>query len=199
LHWAMAVERHLHDMGVNTAITRDKDITLSLSDRAAYAKYFQRPLFVSLHYNGATNQQAKGIETFFYNQASRRLASLVQDALIRATGAKDRGVKNRGFKVICENVAPVAVLVEGGFLSNVSERTRISQIAYREMQAHAVATAIAAFMGRHPMALPPQPRRTVLVRQPIPQSPRTAVPVWVSAAPANTISSSFQRLTRFWR
>ncbi len=148
LSLALAVEHYLHNYGINTAITRDRDLTMSLEKRARYASYFQKPLFVSLHYNAAPRASAHGIETFYYSKESRTLAALVQNALVRSTHAHDRGVRHRGFHVLRKNVAPVSILVEGGFLTNIRERAKVAHPSYRDVQARAIASAIAMFMGR---------------------------------------------------
>lgn len=148
LKLALAVEHYLHDHGINTAITRDRDSTLSLPKRAEYAAHFKNPVFVSLHYNAALRPSAHGVETFYHSSKSQALAMLIQNALIQGTGAEDRGVRNRGFHVLKNNKAPVAVLVEGGFISNLHERLKVSHPGYRDTQAQAIASAIATFLGR---------------------------------------------------
>ena len=78
--------------------------------------------------------------------ASRRAARIVQRALLRATGAADRGVVERsdltGF-----NWADVpVVLVETGFLSNPAESARLHSPAYELRVARGLAAGVAAFV-----------------------------------------------------
>ncbi len=168
LRLALAVERALHELGINTAITRADDRFLSLDQRARYARHFANPVFVSIHYNGATRTGANGIETFHANnRASREFAIVVQHALLEATGATNRGVKNGSrLRVLRSNAAEASILVEGGFLSNPQERARIAQPHYQQHQASAIASGIHAFLSKRsgPKLLPaPSPSPSLLV------------------------------------
>lgn len=156
LQLAFALEQRLHDLDIDTAITRDRDVYLSLGERARYPAKFSGPkLFVSLHYNAHERKGAKGIETFYHSMASRSLATRIQSALIRSTRATDRGIKQRrDLGVLRSNKADVAVLVEGGFLSNHSERQCIAHPGYRDLQARAIAEAIAGYVGKPPRPTP---------------------------------------------
>ena len=156
LQLALVLEQRLHDLNIDTAVTRDRDVYLSLSDRARYPAKFSGPkLFVSLHYNAHEREGAKGIETFYHSAASRSLATRIQGALIRSTRATNRGTKQRrNLGVLRSNTADVAVLVEGGFLSNRLERQRIAHPGYRDLQARAIAEAIAGYVGKSPRPMP---------------------------------------------
>ena len=150
LQLAIALEYHLHNLGIDTALTRDRDIFIELADRARYAGKFTGPkIFVSLHYNAHERAGAKGIETLYRSPKSRSLAQYIQSALVQQTRATDRGIKVRtDLRVLRSNSAPVSVLVEGGFLSNPQERLRIADPRYRDLQAAVIASAIAHYMGR---------------------------------------------------
>lgn len=164
LQLALALEQRLHDLDIDTAITRDRDVYLTLKERAEYASKFTGPkLFVSLHYNAHTRKEAKGVETFFHDMSSRSFALRIQKALTQRTGAQDRGAKQRrNLGVLSKNKAHVAVLIEGGFLSNRAESARIANPAYRDLQARAIAEAIASYVGK-PV---PQSRRARTVANP---------------------------------
>ena len=168
LRLALQVEARLHDMGFNTGITRDKDVSVSLAKRAQLAGAYPAPIFVSLHYNGAQRAGAQGVETFYANHASRELARFVQHQLVGRTGAVDRSIKNgKKLHVVGKSRAPVAILIEGGFLSNPAERQRITDPNYREIQALAIASGIVDFLqfrnhpAPPPVARQPRPKTTV--------------------------------------
>ena len=138
----LAVEFYLHEMGIDTAVTRTGDYTLSQEARASYARHFALPIFVSLHYNGSQHSKARGVECFYGNAASKKLATRIQNTLVHQTGAPSRGIKRGNhLKVLHRNKAPEAVLIEAGFLSNPFEGHRISQRSYRFVQARAIAIA----------------------------------------------------------
>ena len=76
---------------------------------------------------------------------SRDLATKVQQSLIRATGAANRGVKSDTFVVILHPTTP-AILTEIGFGSSPTEGPKLASPAYRDRIAGAIAEAIAAYL-----------------------------------------------------
>lgn len=72
------IERNL---ALRVVLTRDKDIDVSLENRAAIANNNRADLFVSIHANGAFRPKAHGSETYFLSlkasdEEARRLAYL---------------------------------------------------------------------------------------------------------------------------
>ena len=68
-------------MGSEVVLTRDRDVDVSLENRAAIANNHKAGLFISLHANGAVQKKAAGSETFFLSlnatdEETRRLAYL---------------------------------------------------------------------------------------------------------------------------
>lgn len=76
---------------------------------------------------------------------SSRLAYAVQEALIAQTGAVDRGVQQAPFYVLMGLDAP-AVLIEVGFISHPDESKRLSDTAYQERLARAIAAGLTKFL-----------------------------------------------------
>jgi len=77
---------------------------------------------------------------------SRQLAHYVQAALLQATGAVDRGVRQAPFYVI-RNARIPAILVEVGFANHPVEGRRLQADAYRQTLAEAMAKAILQFLN----------------------------------------------------
>ncbi len=72
------IERNL---GLTVILTRDRDVDVSIENRAAVANNHKAGLFISIHANGAVQRKAAGSETFFLSlnatdEATRRLAYL---------------------------------------------------------------------------------------------------------------------------
>jgi len=72
------IERNL---AYHVVLTRDKDIDVSLENRAAMANNNKADLFISIHTNSSYRKKARGSETFFLglnatDKESRRLAYL---------------------------------------------------------------------------------------------------------------------------
>lgn len=76
---------------------------------------------------------------------SASLAHTVQQSLVAATGAKDRGVRQNLFYVIRTARIP-AVLVEVGFVSNAAEGQRLDTADYQQLIAQALADGIVDFL-----------------------------------------------------
>jgi N-acetylmuramoyl-L-alanine amidase len=170
LDWARRLAPLLATNGWRVFLTRTTDTDLSLSNRIAFAEAHKAGVFVSLHFNSsAPNDQQTGLETYcltpagmpstvtrgygddaglaFPNNAfdpqNLQLALRVHRALLQVNGRHDRGVRRARFLGVLRGQHCPAVLVEGGYLSNVQEARRIADPAYRQKLAEAVAQALA--------------------------------------------------------
>lgn len=164
LQIAQRVQKHLSKYGYKVKLTRVNDRRMELSQRSNAANSSKADLFVSIHMNAASNRTVSGIETFaltapgapssgsklvqYNNYAgnnaannSLSLAWFVQDAVIKATKAADRGVKHSRFVVLRETRCP-AILIECGFISNRTEENKLGSAAYQEKIAKAIARGI---------------------------------------------------------
>ncbi|MEQ9811053.1 N-acetylmuramoyl-L-alanine amidase, partial [Streptococcus jiangjianxini] len=158
------VRAKLERLGYRVITTRDTDSYLDLLPRSKKANQSLADLFVSIHFNASTSPSANGIETYYYQyypeyqpainktyhenaerlKRSATLATAIQTAAIRATGAKDNGVLRNTFAVLRETTAP-AVLLELGYMSNYAERNRITKGDYQEKLANAIVSGILSY------------------------------------------------------
>lgn len=108
-------------------------------------------IFISLHNNGAESTAADGFENFASDQdiLGSRLANIVQSEVIAATPLDDRGARNTDFYVLKWSHMP-AILIEGGFLTNYSDRAYLTSYTGRTTLARAVATAVDKFLATDP-------------------------------------------------
>ena len=148
LKTALMVRNELARRGYKVVMTRGRDVAVPLEQRAALANRVRADLFVSIHYNAAPQPTAEGIEVFYYAKAeskrraaSKKLATMALDKLIRATGAVSRGVKDGNYCVIRQTEMP-AILIEGGFMTHQKESQKITELAYQKKIALAIAEAI---------------------------------------------------------
>jgi N-acetylmuramoyl-L-alanine amidase len=126
-------------------------------ERAERCNRAHAALMLRIHADGSTDPALHGVSTLTPDlhrgwtddvyRPSLRAARLVQRALVRATGAPDRGIVFRsdltGF-----NWADVPViLVETGFMSNPAEAARLRSPAYELRVARGLAAGVAAFVG----------------------------------------------------
>jgi len=129
--------------GIKVVMTRDDDRFVSLTERTNIANRYggSDAVFVSIHYNAALREGAYGIETYYNNKRAYRLAALVHPGVIRAMDSIDRGIRQRGYRVLRKNRLP-AILVECGYLTNHLEGKRASESNYRQRIALAIASGI---------------------------------------------------------
>jgi N-acetylmuramoyl-L-alanine amidase len=139
---ATRLEKRLRKAGFRTVMTRKRDVFVPLGTRVAIANRYRDGVFVSVHFNSAEREGARGFETYYAGgSASYRLAAEIQRNLLRTTRTENRGVKRRGFYVLRKTRIP-AVLVECGFLTNRQEGRLSLSSRHRERLAAAIASAI---------------------------------------------------------
>ncbi len=141
LDTAFRLESKLKSLGYQTVMTRRSDYFISLPQRVSTANRYKNAIFVSIHFNYTWKQDVSGLETFYSSEQGRRLAYHVQNSLIKRTRTVDRKVKYARFYVIRNSTLP-AILVEGGFVSNSSERNRMKSAYFRDSIAQGVADGI---------------------------------------------------------
>ena len=141
LDTAFRLESKLKAMGYQTVMTRRSDYFISLPQRVSTGNNYRNAIFVSIHYNYTWKQEVSGLETFYSNEESRRLAQCVQNSLIQRTRTVDRSAKYARFYVIRNSTVP-AILVEGGFVSNANERSRMKSAWFRETIAQGIVDGI---------------------------------------------------------
>lgn len=139
------VAKQVRDMlvkkGYVVQMTRDSDIYVSLQDRVAISENFMPDIFISIHVNSSTGNEASGIETHYYHQESILLAQTLHASLASAINTKNRGLFKSKFYVINHTTAP-AILMEIGFISNSAERAELSGSARRKATVKAIVEGV---------------------------------------------------------
>ena len=114
----------LKNRGHQIKYTRTKDKELTLQERCDISNAFDADVFVSIHLNSSTNDEAEGIETWRYKNVgdkTKKLAENIQTQLIAMTGCKNRGVKTSESLYVLKHTKASAALIEVGFISNPAE------------------------------------------------------------------------------
>ena len=138
---ALRIEDILRRSGVTTVMTRRRDRTVSLDDRARMANHFPNSLLVSIHFNANRIQAYQGFETFYRSQSGQTVARSIQRALAQSLRSTDRGITNNNFAVLTRTYG-VAVLVECAFISNPDEAALCATTTHRQRIAEAIARGI---------------------------------------------------------
>jgi len=170
------------------ALTRNKDMFLTLEDRAFVANSMKADLFLSIHCNSDAEPDAEGIETYFLSKSdskkamlaavrenetplaemtdfenalidhiatsktteSVKLATTVHDQVMRKLGltagvGRDRGVKAAPLYVLLGAKMP-AIMVECGFISNTSDKNKLTSPGYRDSIANGLADGLITYL-----------------------------------------------------
>lgn len=130
---------------VDLQLTRyTNDYYPTLTDRSVMANVHATTRFVSIHINAASATSASGAENYYYSgSTSVQLANAIQQRLVSYAGMRSRGVHFGNLAVIRGTRAP-GVLTELGFLSNSTDRSKLTSAAYQARYAQAIADGILA-------------------------------------------------------
>jgi N-acetylmuramoyl-L-alanine amidase len=168
---ARGIKPLLEAKGLKVIMTRDSDIFVPLELRARIANAAKDAVFVSIHFNATdSNPNASGFEIFsltprgapstaddalalrFMNMQagspvdapSLALSMSVYHSVLGHFTEADRGIKRARFAVLRLTKIP-AVLVEGGFLTQLGESRLIAKSAWRAKLAESIASGILGY------------------------------------------------------
>lgn len=157
LQISVALKKALEQRGVRVLMVRTtNDVDISNSERATFANRSDADLFVRIHCDGNTDQKLAGISTQYpkgnawvrpIQDASYRSALAVQEAVITATGAIDRGTVPRSDLSGFNWCKVPTCLVECGFLSNPVEDKLLASPHYQDKLAEGMKNGIMAYLG----------------------------------------------------
>ena len=164
---ALAIARRarllLLGRGYRVAMTRTGP-TIRLGDgngniaRARFCNRRHAALMVRIHADGSTLRSLHGASTLVpawhrgwtddIYVRSLRAGRALQRAVVRSTGAADRGVVQRSDLTGFNWANVPAVLVETGFMTNPTESRRLKSGAYQQRVALGIALGVAAVVPR---------------------------------------------------
>ena len=159
----------LEAAGVEVAMTRTSDVTMSIAERVDFANAEPRRALVSIHLNSGP-PGARGTETLFSypksmkaQQALRHevgapngakisdtrgdmLALAVQESVCAEVKSRDRGTRNRPNLGVTRRVNCPSVLVETGFVTDAEENRKLGTEAYQKRLAKGIANGILLYL-----------------------------------------------------
>ena len=147
----MVYLKSLNDPLLRVVLTRRDDEYSFPTDRVLAANKLGADLYVSIHANAFRSSSVSGVETLVNetqseDSASYRLANMLQQHLVSATGALDRGVK--WAPLFIRRATMPAALVETGFVTNPREARLLQSISYQSTIADAILAAVREFLGQ---------------------------------------------------
>lgn len=145
---AQKIAQKLQGSGIKVYMTRDSDVYPENSTMAKTANDIA-DLMVSIHMNSGP-ETANGTETLYQVHAndngarltSKQLAEILQGKVVSATGNTNRGAKLWTDVLILNRTTVPAVIVEVIFITNTGDALKISNPAYQDQVAQAIADGI---------------------------------------------------------
>lgn len=139
-HVGALVKHYLEAAGCTCKLMQSDNLAPTSTGRSRYADRqgptvtetandWDADIFVSIHCNSAEADEACGTETFAYDLdggEGEKLATCIQDQIVDALNAVDRGVKANPKLFVLRYTAMPAVLVELGFISNESDEALLT-------------------------------------------------------------------------
>jgi len=143
----LLLKAKLEDKGFTVILTRDADEDVSLSERVEIANTANADCFVSIHCNSYTDDtQIRGFEGYYYqSDEGKQLADSILEAA-NGHSIHTRNVKEENYRVLRETIIP-GVLLEIGYLSNVTERQSLSSLEYQDTLSTAMAEGISLWLN----------------------------------------------------
>jgi N-acetylmuramoyl-L-alanine amidase len=145
---ARRLEARMVATGMQASLTRGVHQNPSQAERAKLANDLAADLLLSLHVDGSPSPHAAGIATFHFgtdtgnvSSAGEALAQLVQRELVARTGMIDCRVHHRPWEILRRTQMP-AVQVEIGYLSNATDRARLTDESFRDRVADGLLVAV---------------------------------------------------------
>lgn len=163
---ARRLATYLGQAGAAVILTRDGDYDLSdpdhqgsamirkkddLEARMEMIRQYKADLFISIHANSISSPKWWGAQSFYHpqDQEGKRLASLIQEELLKNLGQSYRWVRDEDFYVL-RNAGVPAVMVEIGFLSNPREERLLLQPVYQGKVAWCIYAGVVRYFSGEP-------------------------------------------------
>ena len=145
------------EAAVSVALTRDEDIALSDAQRVLAVQRAEGDLLVTLHAGVVQSPRTHGVAVFCHADqpgappspaaaSARRLAQVVAHAAQMGFDAQVHDVRELPLRLHSKLGGIPAILVEAGYASNPADAARLSEEAYQQELAEALAAGIAAYV-----------------------------------------------------
>lgn len=147
------VGQKLRAAGADVRQTRTTDKFLELGEIVDFTNRNEAEIFVSVHVNSFSGQNAHGTETYYSVSAGdmykedHDLATFINTQIVNNANMYNRGIKTAPFYVT-RNVIIPAVLVELGFISNDSDRAKLVSDKYVEIYAESIYQGIVQYYSK---------------------------------------------------
>lgn len=143
------------DGSIKVYYTRRDDTYVSLTARTDLANDVEADFLVSIH-NNSYYASFSGTETWYYEDKDRpglnssELAKIMHKYLVAATGLPNRNERVNNSLAILKNSKMPAVILEGGYISNVNDSQVLVKPEVQERMAKAIYDGIVETFAQYP-------------------------------------------------
>ncbi|MDR1066735.1 MAG: N-acetylmuramoyl-L-alanine amidase [Clostridiales bacterium] len=151
LQIAKKLQAYLEQGGAYVIMTRVADEALGsrknsdMRNRKTLINESKADILVSIHQNAYSNTSVAGAQVFYFGKSenSKKLAEKIQTEMKTFLGQKTKleAKSNSSYFMLRSTVLP-AVIVECGFLTNATEKQKLTQDEYQEKIAWGIYTGI---------------------------------------------------------
>lgn len=147
---ANVVKSELEKNGVRVYMTRNSDVTTSLSFRTTLANSIGADLFVSVHNNAMPNKSSiNGTEVLYPTSSivkngisAYSLAQKLQEVVSGDAGTYNKGIINRNNLYVLNKTNMPAVIVEVAYMTNSGDLRKLKDADFLEKAGKAIARGI---------------------------------------------------------
>jgi len=151
---ARRAKKLLEAEGAKVILTHSGSTVLDQAGRARVANRAKADVFVSIHANASIDPSLAGTATYYFRPANRqlrqerdRLASLIQEEVVRKLGRRDIGLIEADFTVTWATKMP-SVLLETAFISNPAEELLLADPAFRQQAAQGIFNGLLRYFNK---------------------------------------------------
>lgn len=134
--------------GMDAMLSRQEHTCPADPERAAFANTAGADLVLSLHTDANQSMHAQGLAAFHFGNGSgatstvgEALAGLIHRELLTRTAMLDCGIQGRTWELLRLTRMPT-VRVEVGYLTNIGDRARLLDPAFRDIVAEGILVAV---------------------------------------------------------
>lgn len=145
LQLVLMYRKVLEEKGAIVILPRAMDLRLGLDERVGTIQRHRPDIAISVHINSSEGEtKSTGIETYYTTPESKPLAEFIHKAVLKSTGAKDRGIHQNNFYIPKNSPVPT-ILLEHGFINNPDERKLLSSPEYQRKFADGMEQGLEAY------------------------------------------------------
>ena len=167
LEIALRLNDLLHLIGIDTYMIRTEDISIhtegntiaskkvsDLKERVRIVNNAINPVLVSIHQNYFSDSRYSGAQVFYANtEYSDKLADQMQNAFIKAINpTSNRAIKKANGIYLMQKISCPGVLIECGFLSNLTEEAKLRSEDYQKKICCVIASVVSQFVHDNAIA-----------------------------------------------